>query len=156
MPGYFGLRLDGRPPTQPLTFAGHITRNTLVLQWQGATDDSGTVASYQVLLDVDPVQRLKGTSRRAVVRAFHATGLTVYRVRAVDASGNLGKPSRAVAVRPRARPTGVPKALPRWVWPFFAWQHGQGSRPAAAPKKVPAWYWNWATWRLAPFRIVQG
>jgi hypothetical protein len=156
VPGFFGLRLDGTPPTQPPAFAGHFTRGALVLQWQGATDDSGTVGSYQVLLDGTPVQKLKGTSRRTVVHAFHAAGLTVYRVRAVDPSGNLGKPSPPVAVRARERPAGVPKALPRWVWPFFAWQHGQGSRPAAAPKKVPAWYWSWAAWRIQPYRLVRG
>jgi hypothetical protein len=155
VPGYFGLRSDTTPPTQPPNFAGHFTGDALVLQWQGATDDSGTVASYQVLLDGIPVQTLKGTSRRAVVHAFHQTGLTAYRVRAVDPAGNLGKVSRAVAVVPRSRPVGVPKALPRWAWSLFAWQHGQGSRPAAAPKKPPAWYWTWATWRLAPFRLAR-
>ena len=154
VPGFFGLRSDTTPPTQPPSFAGHFTGDALVLQWQGATDDSGTVASYQVLLDGTPVQTLKGTSRRAVVRAFHPTGLTVYRVRAVDPAGNLGKVSRPVAVVPRSRPAGVPKALPRWAWSLFAWQHGQGPRPAVAPKKLPAWYWSWASWRLAPFRLA--
>jgi hypothetical protein len=155
VPGYFGLRSDTTPPTQPPGFAGHFTGDALVLQWQGATDDSGTVASYQVLLDGTPVQTLKGTSRRAVVHAFHPTGPTAYRVRAVDPAGNLGQVSRAVAVVPRSRPAGVPTALPRWAWLLFASQHGQGSRPAAAPKKLPAWYWNWASWRLAPFRLAR-
>ncbi len=155
VPGYFALRSDTSPPTQPLGFAGHITGSALVLQWQGATDDSGAVATYQVLLDGTPVQSLKGSSRRAVVRAFHPTGLTVYRVRAVDGAGNLGKPSRAVAVRPKSRPAGIPKALPRWAWSLFASQHGQGPRPAAAPKKVPAWYWTWAAWRLVPFKLAR-
>ncbi len=36
VPGFFGLRLDGRPPTQPPAFAGHFARNALVLQWQGS------------------------------------------------------------------------------------------------------------------------
>ncbi len=109
VPGFFGLRSDTSPPTQPQAFAGHFLGNSLVLQWQGATDDNGTVASYDVLLDGKPVQKVKGTSRRVVVRAFHSSGLTVYRVRAVDPSGNLGKPTRPVAVRPKARPAGVPR-----------------------------------------------
>jgi len=156
VPGFFGLRTDTTPPTQPQAFAGRFTRSTLVLQWQGATDDSGTVASYQVLRDGTPVQKLKGTSRRVLVRAFHPSGLTVYRVRAVDASGNLGKPSRAVAVRPKLRPVTVPKAVPRWAWSLFDWQHGGGKRPATAPKRTPAWYWVWAAWRITPWRITQG
>jgi hypothetical protein len=154
VPGFFGLRSDTSPPTQPAAFAGHFLGNSLVLQWQGATDDSGIVASYQVLLDGSAVQKLKGSTRRVVVRAFHASGVTVYRVRAVDPSGNLGKPSPPVAVRPRSRPAGVPKTVPRWAWDLFASQHGQAARPAAAPKRPPAWYWRWAAWRLAPFRIV--
>jgi hypothetical protein len=155
VPGYFGLRSDTSPPTQPPGFAGHFTGASLVLQWQGATDDSGTVASYQVLLDGTPVQKLRGSSRRTVVRAFHPTGLTVYRVRAVDPAGNLGKASPPVAIRPKSRPAGVPKALPRWAWTLFASQHGQGPRPAAAPKKPPAWYWAWAAWRLTPYRLAR-
>ena len=153
-PGYFGLRSDTSPPTQPAAFAGHFLGNSLVLQWQGATDDSGIVASYQVLLDGSPVQKLKGSTRRVVVRAFHASGVTVYRVRAVDPSGNLGKPTTPVAVRPKSRPAGVPKTVPRWAWALFGSQHGQGARPAAAPKRPPAWYWRWAAWRLSPFRVV--
>jgi hypothetical protein len=156
VPGYFGLRSDTTPPTQPQAFAGHFTGPALVLQWQGATDDSGTVASYQVLRDGTPVQKLKANSRRVVVRAFHPAGLTVYRVRAVDPSGNLGKPSSAVAVRPKSRPAGIPKAVPRWAFGLFDWQHGQGARPANAPKKPPAWYWRWASWRITPFRITRG
>ncbi len=155
VPGYFGLRSDTTPPTQPPGFAGHFTGPALVLQWQGATDDSGTVASYQVLLDGAPVQTLKGTSRRAVVRAFHPAGLTVYRVRAVDPAGNLGKPSPPVAVRTKSRPAGLPKTVPRWAFALFASQHGHGPRPAAAPKKPPAWYWTWAAWRLAPFKLAR-
>ena len=155
VPGYFGLRSDTSPPTQPPGFAGHFAGSSLVLQWQGATDDSGTVASYQVLLDGTPVQKLKGSSRRTVVRAFHPTGLTVYRVRAIDPAGNLGKASPPVAIRPKGRPAGVPKALPRWAWTLFASQHGQGPRPAAAPKKPPAWYWAWAAWRLTPYRLAR-
>ena len=154
VPGFFGLRSDTSPPTQPQAFAGHFLGNSLVLQWQGATDDNGTVASYDVLLDGRPVQKLKGTSRRVVVRAFHASGLTVYRVRAVDPSGNLGKPTRPVAVKPKPRPAGIPRAIPRWAFGLFAWQHGQGSRPATAPKRPPAWYWTWAAWRLTPYRVA--
>ncbi|HEX6761929.1 MAG TPA: DUF1906 domain-containing protein [Gaiellaceae bacterium] len=154
LPGYYGLRTDTTPPTQPPAFAGRFNGAALVLQWQGATDDSGTVASYQVLLDGTPVQTLKGSSRRAVVRAFHPGALTVYRVRAVDPSGNLGKVSHPVAVRPRLRPATVPKALPRWAFSLFEWQHTGGKRPATAPKKPPAWYWTWAAWRLTPYRIA--
>jgi hypothetical protein len=85
------------------------------------------------------------------VRAFHATTQTVYRVRAVDGAGILGKPSAPIVVQPTKRPTDTPRILPRWAWGLLAAQHGQGARPAKAPHKLPAWYWHWAAWRLAPF-----
>ena len=74
-------------------------------------------------------------------------------MRAVDASGNLSTPSRAIVVVPAKRPAGLPKALPHWAWGLYDSQHGQGARPAKAPKKLPAWYWRWAAWRSAPFHL---
>jgi len=119
-----------------------------------ATDNSGNVASYQVLLDGTAVSTLPGKKRRVTVRLFHPTGQTVYRVRAVDGSGIFGKPTRAVAVVPAKRPANLPRVLPRWAWALFTSQHSGGPRPQAAPRKLPAWYWQWAAWRIAPYRIA--
>ena len=65
-----------------------------------------------------------------------------------------GVDRNVAAVRPRNRPVGVPRVLPKWAWSVFEWQHGQGPRPTSAPKKLPAWYWTWAEWRLSPFRLA--
>jgi hypothetical protein len=153
VPGFFGLLPDTVPPSQPQSFTGRMSRGALTLSWQGATDNSGIVASYQLLLDGTPVASLSGTKRRVVVRSFHADAQTVYRVQAVDGSGIYGKPSRPVVVLPTKKPKDTPKVLPRWAWSLLTWQHSGGVRPKAAPKKLPAWYWHWAAWRLAPFHL---
>jgi glycoside hydrolase-like protein len=153
VPGFFGLLPDTVPPTQPQSFRGHFSKGALTLSWQGATDNSGLVASYQLLLDGTPVSTLAGAKRRVVVRSFHAAAQTVYRVQAVDGSGIFGKPSAPVVVQPTKRPTDLPKTLPRWSWSLLTWQHSGGTRPKAAPKKPPAWYWHWAAWRLTPFHL---
>jgi hypothetical protein len=153
VPGYFGLLPDTVPPTQPQAFRGRISKGALTLAWQGSTDNSGTIASYQVLLDGTAVSSLSGTSRRVTVRGFHPDGQTVYRVRAVDGSGVIGKPSRPVVVLPTKKPADVPRILPRWAWGLLAYQQHHGPRPKLAPKKPPKWYWHWAAWRLAPFHL---
>ena len=153
VPGFFGLLPDTVPPSQPPSFTGRLVRNALTLSWQGATDNSGVVASYQLLLDGTPVATIAGTKRRVIVRSFHAAAQTVYRIQAVDGSGIFGKPSQPVVVQPTKRPKDLPKALPRWAWSLFTWQQSGGTRPKAAPKRPPAWYWHWAAWRLAPFHL---
>ena len=88
-----------------------------------------------------------------IVRGFHPRGQTVYRVRAVDASGILGKvvaSGRRRADEAAARRAARPAALGVGA---LAYQHGGGPRPKLAPKKPPAWYWHWAAWRLAPFHL---
>lgn len=153
VPGWFGLGADITPPSAPGPVSARFSRGALTLSWLPATDDGGTVASYDILLDGSPVTTVSGRSRRAVVRAFHAAVQTVYRVRAADAAGNQGKPSQAIVVVPTKRPADVPKQLPRWAFGLYASQHVSGSRPAATPRKLPAWYWQWAAWRLAPFHV---
>jgi hypothetical protein len=155
LPGFFGLLPDTVPPSQPAAFTGHFVKGALVLSWQGATDNSGVIGSYQVLLDGTAVSTIAPTKRRVTVRTFHSTGQTVYRIRAVDGSGIFGKPSRPVAVVPAKRPANLPRVLPKWAWGLFTAQHAGGPRPSAAPRKLPAWYWRWAAWRLAPFRVAR-
>ncbi len=152
-PGFFGLLPDSVPPTQPPSFTGRFSHGALVLSWAAATDNSGAIGRYQLLLDGTPVSSLAAKTRRVTVRAFHATAQTVYRVRAVDGAGILGKPSPPLVVVPTKRPTDTPHALPRWAWGVLAYQHGGRARPKAAPHKLPGWYWHWAAWRLAPFHV---
>jgi hypothetical protein len=153
VPGFFGLGADITPPSAPGPVGARFFRGALTLSWLPATDNGGTVISYDILLDGSPLTTVSGRSRRAVVHAFHPAAQTVYRVRAVDTAGNAGKPSRPIVVVPTKRPADVPKVLPRWAFGLYASQHGAGSRPASTPRKLPAWYWHWAAWRLAPFHL---
>jgi hypothetical protein len=156
VPGYFGLLADTVPPSRPDAVTGKFVNGALRLTWQGSTDNAGPVVRYDVLLDGTPSAHVAGSARRVTVRAFHPTAQTVYRIRAIDLAGNASVASKPVVVVPAKRPVGVPKALPRWAWDLYAWQHGSGTaRPAAAPRKPPAWYWNWAAWRSAPYRLKQ-
>jgi hypothetical protein len=154
VPGYFGLLADVTPPTRPPAFAARLVGNELVLTWQAATDDSGQIGRYQVLLDGTPAASLAAKSRRTVVRNFHRSGITVYRIRAVDPAGNVGQSTSAAVVSPKARPKNVPRAIPRWAFALYTWQRTKtGKRPAAAPHTPPAWYWAWAGWRSSPFKL---
>jgi hypothetical protein len=153
VPGFFGLGADITPPSAPGPVGARFSRGALTLSWLPATDNGGAVSAYDILLDGSPLTTVSGRSRRAVVRAFHPAAQTVYRVRAVDAAGNDGKPSPPIVVVPTKRPADVPKLVPRWAFGLYASQHGSGSRPAAAPRKPPAWYWHWAAWRLGPFHL---
>jgi hypothetical protein len=153
VPGTFALVADTQPPAAPAVHARFLS-GELRLSWGAASDNSGAIASYQVLFDGAPVKTLGASARLAVLRAFHPAGLTVYRVRAVDMAGNLGSSSPPVAVVPTLKPAGLPRPIPRWAWTLFAARHGgrtvAGLQP---PKPLPAWYRRWEAWRLQPFRL---
>ena len=152
--GLVGLVPDTLPPTQPQGFSGRFVNGRLSLSWLAATDNSGAIASYNVLVDGTPLTSVSGQLRTALVHTFHPGGQTVYRVQAVDAAGNAGKPSRPLVIVPTPKPTSLPRPVPRWAWSLYTWQHGhQGARPKLAPKQPKAWYWQWAAWRAMPFRI---
>lgn len=153
VPGYFGLLADVVPPSRPDGVAGKFVKGALRLAWAGSTDNAGSITTYDVLLDGVPSAHVTGSTRHVTVRAFHVSGPTVYRIRAIDLAGNASVPSRAIVVVPANRPQDVPRVLPRWTWALYLWQHTGGARPAVAPKKPPLWYWHWAGWRSAPFKL---
>jgi hypothetical protein len=153
VPGFFGVLPDTVRPSRPDGFTGRFVKGSLRLNWQPSTDNSGSVVSYDVLLDGAPLQSVPGSTRRAIVRSFHPSSPSVYRISAVDAAGNASTPSRAIVVVPAKRPADVPRVLPRWAWGLYDAQHHRGPRPANVPRKLPAWYWHWAAWRSMPFRL---
>lgn len=153
VPGFFALLPDTVPPARPEGFVGRFVNGSLRLSWLPSTDNAGSVVSYDVLLDGSPLATVPAPTRKTVVHSFDPAAPSVYRVQAADGAGNVSTPSRAVVVVPAKRPTGLPKALPRWAWDLYDAQHGHGVRPASAPKKLPAWYWRWAAWRSAPFHL---
>jgi hypothetical protein len=153
VPGFFGLLADTVAPSRPDGLTGRFVKGALRLSWLAASDNAGPVVRYDVLLDGTPAARTAGGTRHLIVRAFHPGTQTVYRVRAIDLAGNASIASKPVVVVPARRPADVPRALPKWVFGLYAYQHHQGPRPATAPHKPPAWYWHWAAWRAAPFRV---
>jgi Domain of unknown function (DUF1906) len=154
VPGLFGLFPDSQPPTPPAALAGRFVRGKLLLRWQASTDNSGSVAGYQVTLGGTPLLTVPGTTRQAAVATFNPSTPTVYRLVAVDAAGNKSSPSPALVVVPNRRPADAPRAIPAWVSKLLAWQQSgnAGARPVT-PKPLPAWYWHWAAWRSSPFHV---
>ena len=154
-PGSFGLLRDVAPPTRPAGLTGRLVHGRLVLAWQAATDNSGSLAGYEITLDGKPLAAASATKPTASLLAFNRNGPSVFRVSARDAAGNSSVGSAPVVVRPTPRPASVPREIPNWGFQLFAWQQAgqQGKRPAA-PLRVPSWYWRWAGWRLHPFRVL--
>jgi Domain of unknown function (DUF1906) len=151
VPGFFGLVADTAPPTAP-TVSARLLPAGLYLSWRPATDNAA-IASYTVLRNGLPITTLTPAAHVSAVRNPGVGAQTVYRVRATDVAGNLGVPSRAIVVRRKSRPSGLPHAIPQWAYGLLSFQHHHGARPAKAPKKPPAWYWRWAAWRTQPYGL---
>ena len=151
--GVFGLLHDVQPPTPP-SLAARFVKGALVLSWRPAVDNSRVISSYVITFEGRPLRTQPGSEHESSLRTFDPAAPSVYRLIAVDASGNASAASQPVVVVPRARPTVIPWPLPAWAWPLLHWQQQgrRGSRPPA-PQPLPAWYWDWAGWRLQPFRI---
>ena len=60
---------------------------------------------------------------------------------------------------PPARPSGIPRRIPRWAWQMHRWHSTprarRGARPAKAPRKMPKWYYRWRRWRLGHERYAR-
>lgn len=87
---------DTTPPSVPAgVTVGSATNSSLTVRWTAATDDSGTVAGYEVSRDGGTPVTVTGTS-------YTATGLQAstsysFRVRAKDAAGNASAYGPAVS-----------------------------------------------------------
>ncbi|MEV6105009.1 cellulose binding domain-containing protein [Streptomyces sp. NPDC051940] len=87
---------DTTPPSVPGGVSvGSATSSSLTVSWAASTDDSGSVAGYEVSRDGGSPVTVTGTS-------YTATGLAAstsyaFRVRARDAAGNLSAYSAAVS-----------------------------------------------------------
>ncbi|GIH75004.1 chitinase [Planobispora longispora] len=110
-----GTPTDTTPPTVPANLAvGSPTATSLALSWSASTDDSGTVARYEVSRD-------NGAAVSAgAATSYTATGLaenTTYgfRVRACDGSGNCSAYSPPVSGKTTGDDTPPPTDLPERV-----------------------------------------
>ncbi len=154
-PGSIGLLRDVAPPTRPAGLSGRFVHGRLVLGWHASTDNSGSLAGYEVTLNGMPLASVSPATPAASLLAFYPDKPSVFRVSARDAAGNASAGSTAVVVRPTPRPSSVPSAIPNWAFQLLAWQQaGHAGKRPAAPLRIPAWYWQWAGWRLHPFRVA--
>jgi len=151
--GLFALLPDSTPPPAPARLSGRFSYGALVLSWPASTDASGSAISYQISLTDRPLLTVTGETD-AALRTFRRGGPSVYRVRAVDAAGNVSAASPPLVVVPSPRPSRIPSALPAWAWQLLAWQQqgSVGPRPAA-PLVAPQWYWLWRAWRISPYHL---
>ncbi|GLZ75256.1 hypothetical protein Afil01_00630 [Actinorhabdospora filicis] len=106
---------DTTPPTVPggLT-VGSPTKSSLTVSWQASTDNSGTVAGYEVSRDNGTPVAVSGTS--TVVTGLTANTAYSFKVRAKDPTGNYSAYSAAVSGRTNnddpIPPTGSIKVAP--------------------------------------------
>lgn len=76
------------------------------------------------------------------------------------ASGTLRAEERQLETLPPppARPSGIPRRIPRWAWQMHRWHSTprakRGPRPKA-PRRMPRWYYRWRRWRLAHERYAR-
>ena len=153
VPGSFGLLLDTARPSRP-TVTARLNRGALQLHWQPATDNSSTIAGYQITFGGKPVLTLAGTATHASLTSFHTNTISVFRVRAADSAANQSDASKAIVITPKVKPRISADVIPRWAWQLATWQSAgkRGVRPKT-PSPVPPWYWTWVDWRLHPYGI---
>src|SRR5581483_8974386 len=60
--GSVGLLRDVAPPASPRALAGRLVRGRLLLSWKPAADNSGAVATYEILRDGAPLATATATS----------------------------------------------------------------------------------------------
>ncbi|MBX6370174.1 MAG: hypothetical protein IRZ04_19525 [Rhodospirillales bacterium] len=149
--GFFALLVDISPPSRPAAVVASLVRGgaALRLGWPPSADNSRRIRAYQVLLGGKVVASVPGSRASAVVGLARLTRTARFTVRAVDEAGNASRVSRAVVVRVRPRPRGVPARIPSWAPRLRLWQTTpasvRGPRPAA-PSPLPSWYRAWSRW----------
>jgi hypothetical protein len=143
---------DTTAPTAPGRFAARYRRGSLVLRWLASTDAVG-VDHYVLTRDGKTVRSIVGTAVTTTLRPFSTRRRTSLRLMALDAAGNQSVGAQ-LSVRPRPRPAGVPRVVPRWAARLLAWETRgrRGARPVT-PRPLPSWYARWKAWKLAPYAV---
>jgi predicted phage tail protein len=111
---------DITPPTTPtnIEMTTPDTDRTLTFTWEAATDEISGVAYYEVSID-DALYTNIGNVTEYTHGIELALGDHIFRVRAVDKAGNIGKPGslRFTLVAP---PPPPPPPIPIWWWVIIA------------------------------------
>jgi hypothetical protein len=93
----FALVSDHTPPGAPQNLGVGISGGQTVMRWEPATDNSGQIQYYSIWIDGQAVKVLSGKTFEYYVGPSVTGDTHVYRVQAVDSSGNGGALSNAVA-----------------------------------------------------------
>jgi hypothetical protein len=95
-----GLVGDHQPPSAPQHLGVGTNGGQIVMRWEPATDNSGQIDRYSIIVDGEVVKVLGGKTYEYYAGPATAGDTHVYRVQATDAAGNAGPLSDAY--------TGVP------------------------------------------------
>ena len=91
-----GSSTDTTPPSVPTAVTvGSATSSSLTVRWSASTDDSGSLAGYEISRDGGTPVTVTGTSY--TVTGLQAATSYAFRVRARDAAGNVSAYSAAVS-----------------------------------------------------------
>ncbi|MBF6593966.1 MAG: fibronectin type III domain-containing protein [Thermaceae bacterium] len=90
---------DTTPPTAPTNLqASSVTTTSLTLSWSAASDNSGTIAFYDVYANGSKITSVLGSTLSANVVGLTPNTSYSFTVKALDPSGNASVASNAVAV----------------------------------------------------------
>jgi len=141
---------DTKPPTTPAPLRGSFRARALLLRWKASRDNVG-VDHYELFRDGVLRKRISGRATRIALARFVTRKATLFTLQALDAAKNRSDAATLRVIR-RARPAGVPRAIPAWARKLYAWQtHGQHGKRPATPAKLPHWYARWKAWQLQPY-----
>jgi hypothetical protein len=99
----FALLSDHTPPSAPQNVGVGISGGEIVMRWEPATDNTGQIQYYSIWMDGQAVKVLGGKTFEYYVGPAVTGDTHVYRVQAIDGSGNGSALSTAF--------TGVPSLV---------------------------------------------
>jgi uncharacterized repeat protein (TIGR02059 family) len=106
----FALLKDTTAPSTPSELTGTLGAGGLTLSWKPATDNSGVIDSYTIVINGHAAQTVPGSQTSALVSPVAPDDARVYQVLAQDAAGNTGSLSAAIARIPTVVGLNLPGA----------------------------------------------
>ncbi len=100
--------VDTQAPSVPTNLAGTVTNTTINLTWTASTDNSGTVAGYEVYVNSETTPRATVTATSAAISGLVAGNTYSFKVRAKDAVPNYSAFSNSINVTTTNSPVTLP------------------------------------------------